>query len=109
MDKEVLKRMEALEERLVSSVLPDLVAQPAFIQVLYFECPPLTQVGMSVCRVQRERERERERERVCVCVCERERGRGETMEGASLVSLYRRFLNLLGSFLNLLEGFLKLL
>jgi hypothetical protein len=41
----VLKRMEVLEERLVSSVLPDLVAQPAFIQVLYFECPPLTQVG----------------------------------------------------------------
>jgi hypothetical protein len=49
MDKEVLKRMEVLEERLVSSVLPDLVAQPAFIQVLYFECPPLTQGGPCVC------------------------------------------------------------
>ena len=95
MDKEVLKRMEVLEERLVSSVLPDLVAQPAFIQVLYFECPPLTQVGP-----------------VCVRGTEREGGgggRGETMEGASLASLYRRILNLLGSFLNLVGSFLKLL
>jgi hypothetical protein len=67
MDKEVLKRMEALEERLVSSVLPDLVAQPAFIQVLYFECPPLTQVGhVCVQGTKRERERARERESVCV-------------------------------------------
>ena len=33
MDKEVERRLGELEERLASSVLPDLVAQPELIQV----------------------------------------------------------------------------